>query len=151
MDKKHIIFSINSAPYSVNQYFYGNRSIKRKETVEWELTILEQLRYKQIQDDFQSLKSQFDPCKHSITVELDFYYPKDILFTKQKQISSRAFDVTNVEKPLIDLLFLKKYCTYNIKNMEIDDKYITKLISQKKHSENHRIDVKIELIDLQFD
>jgi len=53
-------------------------------------------------------------------------------------LSSKAFDVSNMKKPLIDLIFLPKYFNqkppYGAKNLNIDDKYITDLSSKKRIS-----------------
>lgn len=146
-----IDITLNIKPYSVNKYFYGNRAIKRRETVEWEMSIIEILRHENIQKKIQDFKDRFDPAKHSIEIEMLFHYPHDVLYTKKKQLSSRAFDLSNVEKPLIDVLFLAKYCTDKIKNLEIDDKYVTKMTSQKLAADTHRIEIKIQLVDLEFE
>jgi len=137
-------------PYSVNKYFYGNRSIKRRETVEWELNIIECLKNVEMQSNIKEFRELFDHTKNCVKIEMVFYYPKEILLTKDNCLSSKAFDLSNVEKPLIDLLFLKKYSTNNIKNIEIDDKYIVDMRSQKKQSENstHYIEIKIEMLNL---
>ena len=148
--KNSLNIVIHHKPYSVNKYFYGNRSIKRRETVEWELNIIECLKDVDVQSDIKEFREMFDHKKNCVKIEMIFYYPKEILYTKDNALSSRAFDLSNVEKPLIDLLFLKKYSTNNIKNIEIDDKYIVDMRSQKKQSENsdHYIEIKIEMLDL---
>jgi len=138
-------------PYSVNQYFYGNRSIKRKEAREWELSVLELLRDKTTQNQIKEFTDKFNYKKHCIRVKIITQYPKDILYTKKNELSSRAFDITNTEKPLIDVLFLKKYATATTKNLQIDDKYIVEMISKKVPGDQHLITVTLEINDLEFE
>jgi hypothetical protein len=145
-----ITLELSIKPYSVNKYFYGNRAVKRRETVQWETCVVELLRPEQYQSAFEELKEQFDPTKHCFHVEIQCHYPREILFTKKLMLSSKAFDITNVEKPLIDVLFLEKYATTTVKNIGIDDKYITKLTSEKLPSEKHKIIINIQLKSLQY-
>lgn len=135
-------------PYSVNAYFYGNRSIKRREAVEWEASIIEFLRNKDIQKKISKFRESFDATKHSLSINIITTYPKDILYTKKGMLSSRAFDISNTEKPLIDVIFLAKYSTNTTKNLEIDDKYITSMKSEKVAGEDYNISIKIQLSNL---
>lgn len=135
-------------PYSVNAYFYGNRAIKKREAVEWEQKIIEFLRTKKIQSDLNNFRNNFDPSKHSISVDIKLTYPPEILYTQKQQLSAKAFDISNTEKPLIDVLFLSKYSTEKSKNIEIDDKYITRMTSEKVAGDSYCIDVKIQLLNL---
>ena len=135
-------------PYSVNAYFYGNRAIKKREAVEWEQKIIEFLRTKETQSDLNNFRNSFDPSKHSISVDIKLTYPRKILYTQKKQLSAKAFDISNTEKPLIDVLFLPKYSTESSRNIELDDKYITRMISEKVVGANYSIDVKIQLLNL---
>lgn len=141
---------IPEKPYSVNKMFYSNRSIKRREAVEWEQTIIEHFRDEDLKEELHYLRSQFNPSIHCIHVSIKFYFPKSILLTKENKLSSRAFDLTNMEKPLIDVVFLEKFCTEKCKNLQIDDKYITKVVSEKLLGDQHRIELEIELKPLQI-
>lgn len=135
-------------PYSVNKYFYGNRAIKRRETVEWESSFIEHLREDDIQTQIKEFRDRFDPERHCIHIDIETVFPESILYTKKGMLSSKAFDVSNMEKPIIDVLFLKKYSTPTSKNLEIDDKYITKMSSEKTAGEDYSINVKLQLLDL---
>lgn len=135
-------------PYSVNSYYYRNRSIKRREAVEWEHTIIEHLRNKEYQDKIEEFRNLFSPSKHSIEIHIKLQYPKELLYTKKHQISSKSFDISNTEKPLIDVIFLSKYSTKTSRNLEIDDKYITKMIVEKVAGKDHLITINIKLVDL---
>jgi hypothetical protein len=145
-----ITLELSIKPYSVNKYFYGNRAVKRRETVQWETSLVELLRPEEYQSAFEELKEQFDPTKHCFHIEIECYYPREILFTKAGCLSSRAFDLTNTEKPLVDVIFLEKYATTTVKNIGIDDKYITKMTSEKLPSDKHKIIIKIQLKTLQY-
>ena len=140
--------NLNSKPYSVNRYYYGNRAIKRREAVQWEQVIIENLRDEEVQKNIEEFMSHFDPKENCFSVELTFYYPESLFYTKKGMLSTKVFDITNVEKPLVDTVFLEKYSTSVIKNLQIDDKYITKCVSQKLPSESHWINVKIQLESL---
>lgn len=137
-------------PYSVNKYFYGNRSVKRREAVQWETCMVELLRPEEYQKAFKELKDQFDPKEHCLIVEITCYYPKEILITKKGTLSAKAFDISNTEKPIIDVIFLEKYATSTISNIGIDDKYIVDMISKKRYSDKHKIEIKIQLKNLQY-
>lgn len=143
-----LILNFPIKPYSVNQYFYGNRAIKKREAVEWERSIIELIRPESIQKKIEDFKKKFNPSLHSLQIDLLFQYPHNILYTKKKQLSSKAFDISNVEKPLIDVICLSKYSTEVTKNLEIDDKYVKKMTSEKTSGDTHNITVKIQLIDL---
>jgi hypothetical protein len=147
---KTIKLLLNIEPYSVNKYFYGNRSIKRRQTVEWELRIIDCLKSDKTQKELEEFRNLFSFEKNSLKIDMIFHYPKEILYTKKNHLSSRAFDISNVEKPLIDVIFLAKYSNDKVKNLEIDDKYIVEMSSKKTHSKdlNHYIEIIIELLDL---
>ena len=143
-----LTLNLPTKPYSVNAYFYGNRSIKKREAVEWESRIIEFLRTEKTQKDLNNFRNSFDSSKHSILVDIILTYPQEIIYTKKQQLSAKAFDISNTEKPLIDVLFLPKYSTKTSRNIEIDDKYISKMSSEKVAGNSHNIEVKIQLKDL---
>lgn len=144
-----LLLKLDVKPYSVNRYFYGNRSIKRREAVEWETTIIEQLRSKEIQKSIEDFRQRFNPEHHSLSIDLCFAYPEATMITKKGTLSSRAFDLSNVEKPIIDVTFLEKYCTSTIKNLMVDDKFLTKMRSEKIASDEHAIFIRVQLEDLE--
>lgn len=107
------------------------------------------LKSPQMQSALQELKDEFDPTKHCIKVDITCYYPREVFFTKKGTISAKTFDLSNVEKPIVDVIFLEKYATQTIKNIGIDDKYITDLNSKKRPSIEHSINIRIQLDNLQ--
>ncbi len=97
----------------------------------------------------KQLRDHFDPKQHVYKIELTFFYPKHVLYTKDGPISARAHDLSNIEKPLLDLLFLPAfYDRYNCKNLNIDDKYITHLVSKKCVGKSFKIKINIHIKDL---
>jgi len=135
--------------YSVNAMFYRDGRRKKQEAVQWERTIANYLRDEDIQEQLENIRANFDPKKHCIQVSLIFEFPKEILITKVGAMSSKAFDLSNIEKPLIDVIFLPSHSSKTCKNLELDDKYVSKLTSAKVPSTRHSIRICIELLPLQ--
>jgi hypothetical protein len=146
-------FTILSKSFSINSmYNYkNNRKFKTLEAEKWETGILHQLSSKQNMQKFENLRSQFDPELHSYAVTISVYYPEADFYTKKGLISAHTHDVSNYEKPLIDLLFLPKYfelpAPYGCKNLNMDDKYITRMFSTKRPGTEHKLIVKIKIIN----
>ena len=135
--------------YSLNNMFYGNRHIKKTEARNWEIEILHYISSKIDQDAIKAFTALFDPKKHGIVIKLTYYYPKAELITKAGTLSSKSFDLSNVEKPLIDVLMLAKYSDSSITNLEIDDKFIVDLESKKRIGNEHSISVNFQLVELE--
>lgn len=145
-------FKINNHPFSINSMYYNTRQIKTTAFRDWSFEIMHALNAASIQNQLIALSSKFDPKKHSYVVNLKFHYPEKIFYTKTGIISARSHDLSNIEKGLIDILFLSKN-NDNVmggKNLNIDDKYISKLISEKlaTKSQSNFIDVSIYIIKL---
>ena len=126
-----------------------NRSWKTKEYNEWSCAVFHRLDTEDSLKSLEDLREFFDPKIHKYLINLKFTYPKDILYTKKGALSARAHDISNIEKPLIDLLFLPVYfdkpSPYGCKNLNIDDKYITKMSSEKVPGEEFNIEIEIEI------
>lgn len=130
-----INFVLNSPPFSVNSAYYRNRKRTLK-CRKWGDTILRQLQESSIK---KSLKELHDVNPSSLTVCLEFSYPRSKLYTKQSkytEISRLSMDLSNIEKLLIDLIFDARYNERELdgkllSNLNLDDKIITKLISSK--------------------
>jgi hypothetical protein len=110
------------------------------------------LALKENKKKLKELRQYFDPKKHVYKVDLTFFYPKHVLHKKEGGISARAHDLSNVEKPLIDLIFLPMFydrpSPYGAKNLNIDDKYITDLRSRKRVGKDFRVRVTLNIKDL---
>jgi len=121
--------------FSINSAYYRNRAIKTVECKTWEKEVLELLsEYKELYE------IGADHKKHPATyaLELDFVYPDYIFYNKAGEISSKTFDLSNVEKLLIDLIFDK--------TMGVNDKYIVSLHSKKMAGPVHLIRVRLRTL-----
>lgn len=141
-------FSIPLKPYSINALYYRDGKRKRAEAVQWEQRISDNFRDKQTQEQLTVIRESFNPDNQGISVELHYSFPNDILYTQEGRLSAKAFDLSNIEKTLIDVIFLKKYSTELCKNLEIDDKFIVKLLSTKKAADDWNIEVVISTLPL---
>ena len=130
-----VCFELQGKGFSVNAAYYATRKIKTQACRDWETDKLHQL------DEVKDLVDLTDTWREqggSFEVHLVHEYPYHVFYNKQGLISSKTFDCSNVEKLLIDLIFGR--------TMGVDDKNITKLISEKRVGAQHCIKVKIQLI-----
>jgi hypothetical protein len=131
-------FNIPIAPFSINAYHYADKRHKTREARDWETKVLYQLNKPAAQKSFAELRAHFDLNKHVYSANLIAYYPESTFFTAKGLISQRTLDLTNWEKPIIDLLFLPKHYNnpepYGCKNLNIDDKFLGRMFSTKKPS-----------------
>lgn len=97
----------------------------------------------------KDLREAFDAAQHSFSVHIKFMFPKEQLFNKKGQISSRVADLSNIEKALIDVVFTNQFYGENrpaeILNINADDKYITRLFSTKVVSEVKEPTIKLSI------
>ena len=133
--------------------FCRDKRHKTIEAQEWSSSILVALALKENKKKLKELRQYFDPKKHVYKVDLTFFYPKHVLHTKDDgRVSGRAHDLSNVEKPLIDLVFLPRYydlpVPYGAKNLNMDDRFITHLVSRKRVGKSFKIKVSIQVITL---
>ena len=132
--------------------FCRDKRHKTIEAQEWSCSVLVALALKENKKKIKELRQYFDPKKHVYKVDLTFFYTKHVLHKKEGGISARAHDLSNVEKPLIDLIFLPMFydrpSPYGAKNLNIDDKYITDLRSRKRVGKDFRIRVTLNIKDL---
>lgn len=130
------VFVLKEKPFSVNKYHYSDKRHKTKEAKAWEnriLTLLHQVPY------LAKWGQRFNENPTEIGMTLVFYYPKEVFHNAQGTISSRTMDLSNVEKPLLDLIL------GNIAN--VNDKYVTSLISQKSRSPDYAIYVGLKILN----
>lgn len=133
---------------SVNDAYYGNKKYGMKADakdwcyqVNWILV--------QYKSQFELLRSQFNPKEHGLCLEIEYHY-KDF-YNKNGEISSKVFDLTNNEKILVDLIVDARHYgppPYKSPNLNINDKHVTKIISQKMKSDSDKIEIKISLLKL---
>ena len=146
------VITLKLKPFSINAMFCRDKRHKTIEAQEWSCSVLVALALKENKKKLKELRQYFDPKKHVYKVDLTFFYPKHVLFRKDGGISARAHDLSNVEKPLIDLVFLPMFydrpSPYGAKNLNIDDKYIVDLRSRKRVGKDFRIRVTLNIKDL---
>lgn len=147
---KSEILILDSKAFSINSMYCKNRNYTTTDYKSWAQLILSLLKQKPNSPRLASLESFFDFNQHRYSITITTYFPSNILITKDGYMSSKAFDVSNIEKPLIDLIFLPKY-HLDTPNLNIDDKFISDLSSRKRISStgNHYIEVKLDILSLQ--
>lgn len=136
---------------SINSLYYANRGHgKTIKAQDWSHNIFHMLNNSDDLQKFTDLREFFKPNEHYYKVE--FIFSNNKILTKSGQLSSGAADLSNIEKPIIDLMFLPKYfdvsSPYGLKNLNIDDKYIGELSSRKKPGTDQKIDIVISIYSL---
>lgn len=125
--------SINNAYYNDKRHGY------KPEVKQWFQQVAHQLGQGQNKKAISDVKKYFDEDKHVFHVMLSFTNPN--FYTKDGRISARSFDLSNIEKCTIDSLFLSAHAN----SIGIDDKFITRMVSEKKFGEESQIDVVIHV------
>lgn len=147
-------FTLKLQPFSINRTYYRDKRHKTQDFRDWEMAALASLRNNAVQQQIDNIRQQFDPNLHGFVVKLKFLYPRSVLLNKQGQISSRAEDLSNIEKTLLDVLFLPKHHVqtppWGAPNFNADDKYVLRLSSEKAVSpdDKHHIQVTVWLKNL---
>jgi hypothetical protein len=147
-------FTLKIKPFSINQMFTNTRSLKTSAFRDWSYQVMHRLAEPEIEQKLQDLREEFDFEQHVYHLSLNFQYPKKDYIRKAGGISAKTHDLSNIEKPIIDLIFLpvyhKKPHPYGCKNLNIDDKYLTKMVSEKSISpdQDHYIHISIEIKEL---
>ena len=93
--------------------------------------------------DLHSLASSFDHQKHGFKLEYTFGLT-NVYLKSGKGINRKSMDVDNLIKPINDVIFahLTKY------NSNIDDSQVLKVSSEKVHSEEDYIRIKLGIIEI---
>lgn len=139
---------IDVKPFSINSYYYGIKRVRTRDARAWGAEIHRQM--VAFKDQIEVFRSLFNPKKHSLRVEIVHEMPKETFFNTKKEVSHRSKDLTNIEKPLIDILTAGKYLDRGFSVLGIDDHFITELLSFKRVSADNRfrILVKFFIIDI---
>lgn len=148
--EEHIIRLPNCRPFSINKAYYKQTFNMTRECRQWRETIINALKEETNQLIINSFKNKFDETKHGIQIVISHRMPKEWFFTKKEIISRRSQDITNIEKLLVDILFDSRfYERGEINNLNIDDKFIVSMLSEKIFTKaNWGIIVKLDLINL---
>lgn len=89
--------------------------------------------HKTLHDIADSFRTHGGSFKVSITCQ----YPKHVFYNQAGQISAKTFDLSNIEKPILDLVF----CAF----MDVDDRFVTEMVSKKEIGPTWAILISIEL------
>jgi hypothetical protein len=145
-------FVIPLPTVSINSFYYANkRHGIRAEAREWQHKFFHYLSQSYNADKLAELRNAFDETKHGYTVDFTFGVPASKLINKSGGLSSRAIDLSNCEKSIIDVLFLPKHFNekppYGCKNLNIDDKFLLGLSSKKIAAESEGIAIAVTIVD----
>lgn len=142
-------FSLAIEPFSINNVSYKNKQFKTADYRQWEQRTFTKLAMAEPQAALKKLREAFDPKQHAFAVKFTFNRPG--FFTSKGEISAQSMDLSNVEKQLLDVLFLPKFnnlpVPYGAPNINADDKFVISLQSRKKFGPAERIDISIALIN----
>lgn len=129
--------------------YFGRRDQKTTAYRDWEVGFLHELRRPEPQAALKDLREAFVLHTHAYRARIIWYTPRASFLTKEGNLSNRTFDVTNVEKPIIDLIFLPKYhvqpVPYGCKNLNVDDKQLLSLTSGKRCSAEEKYEIEITI------
>jgi len=138
-------------PFSINMAYYKKTMTLTRECRAWRTTIFKALKHPENLEAMKNIREKFDPFKHGISVAISFGVKWSNFFTRSHTISKLSKDLTNVEKLLVDCIFDQKfYERGDIENLNIDDKHIIKLYSEKIPRDSWEIVVELGLIDIDF-
>lgn len=144
-----VTFSLPLKPFSVNQMFYGRSNGHTPGYRDWEAKCIYQLAKVEAQEALRAIRESFDPAKHALVMRMTFYYPRDIFYNKQGLASSKCFDLTNSEKPLLDIICLPKFhvqsLPYGCPNLNLDDKHVIGLTSLKRIAKDDKHSMRIAI------
>lgn len=130
---------------SINSFYYANKSHGPTQTArDWISQVCWLLNSTENKQALIDLRNEFDPEKHVYHIHLKVGTPK--MFTKDGDISRQSIDISNTEKVFLDILFDKKYAeSRQCENLCTDDKYLTRLISEKHWASQPSIAVTIHV------
>lgn len=129
-----LCFQLPIKAFSVNAYYYKTRSFKTPAAQDWETMVCYRLAKV---PGLRELAVQWKELGGVFHVQMTFVYPMDVYFNKAGHVSAKAFDLSNVEKPLLDMIFRE--------TLEVDDRFVTELISRKRAGAAYGIEVCLEL------
>lgn len=142
--------TLHIEPLSVNSTYYGNRGHgKTASSKQWFCDVFSQLALPSNNLALRDLREFFKSKEHAYCISLIFEMPRSRLYTKTGELSSKVTDLTNIEKSLVDAIFLPKYfgpsVPYECENLNIDDRYLWELHSSKRPSADGSWHVRIEV------
>lgn len=127
-------FTLPTQAFSVNAYRYKRNFAKTAEARVYEAKILALL------EDHKTLHDMADEFRERggvLEIHITCFYPHHIFYNKSGSVSAKTYDVSNTEKPLLDLIIN----TF----MQLDDRFVTKMVSEKKVGPNYAIEISLAL------
>jgi len=119
---------IDIEPLSVNSTYYNNKNHGMNSNAKsWFNSFLYQL--KQYSNAFTEMQEAFKDTQHVYCVEIQVLTPTHKLLTKEGKYTSKKVDLSNLEKSIIDALFLPKHNAHT-PNLNVDDRYLQRLTSE---------------------
>lgn len=142
---------LKSEPLSVNSLYYANkRHGLRPKSKDWQRNLFYQLSH--YEAGLHGLRSKFNPSKHGYAVSITYVFPHNVLYNQAGTPSSKAQDLSNCDKALIDVLFLPANFSNDLEkgcqNLNLDDKHLFQLSSRKVPGPEYQIWLEISLIFL---
>lgn len=143
---------LNVEPFSINRLHYRDGKIKTQTARDWECRVFHELSKEPNSKILKELRDKFDHLKHGYIIKMVCFYAQEKLFNRQGAISAKSMDISNWEKPLIDLIFLEKFSElkppFGAENLKTDDRFILQMSSGKRASKTPRIEVSLRIVDL---
>lgn len=145
-------FILKAPPFSINNYLYSRTMTRTKEARAWGEDIHKQIMFnKPLCEQFTKMYNKFNPVENTFNIELVHSIPHNKYYTKAGNISKASMDLSNIEKPLIDLIFSEKYRERDhVPVLGVDDCFISSMISKKipGNADENRIYVSIKMVSL---
>jgi Holliday junction resolvase RusA-like endonuclease len=129
-----IEFTLEGKAFSVNKAYYATRKTLTTEAKAWQHGINMQLEELKCLTDFAL---DFAERPGPIEIRLMFNHPHHAFYNAQGQISSKMYDLDNCLKLLIDCIFVR---------LGINDKYVVKIVAEKRVGSRHSIDVTLKML-----
>jgi len=137
-------FSVNAAYVRT-----GHGVTKSSGAREWTAQFFNLLASTENQEKISELKSAFNPALHVYHIEIIINTPD--LYTAKGEVSSRTHDCSNFEKGILDCLMLPKFndevFPYGAPNLNCDDKFVTRLVSEKVPNKARSIGIKVAIVE----
>jgi hypothetical protein len=136
--------------FSVNASYVnaGRGRAKSSGLTEWCGQFFNLLASTENQEKVADLRANFDAQKHVYHIEILVSTPD--LYTAKGEVSTRTHDCSNFEKGILDCLMLPKYndepVPYGCANLNLDDKFVTRLVSEKVPSLHRNLSVTVKIV-----
>lgn len=144
-------FTLKTKAYSINAAYCRDRAYKNRDCRDWEENFLFLLSDKNVQTPLAEIRAAFNPDAHSYAIRMVFVYPEETYFNMKDRVSSKTFDLSNVEKLCLDLLFDEKHCGgihgKEFTNLATNDVHVTQLSSFKRPGQEFAIRFDIKLVN----